>query len=48
MLFRSFVVYTVIKAVRGKSSQIHPLLWTVSALFVLYFAITPIKELFGA
>jgi AGZA family xanthine/uracil permease-like MFS transporter len=43
-----FVVYTVIKAVRGKSSQIHPLLWTVSALFVLYFAITPIKELFGS
>src|SRR6476661_5439238 len=42
-----FVVYTVIKAVRGKSSQIHPLLWTVSALFVLYFAITPIKAALG-
>ena len=42
-----FVVYTLIKAVRGKSSQIHPLLWAVSGLFVLYFAITPIKELLG-
>ncbi|GAA2737452.1 NCS2 family permease [Pedococcus aerophilus] len=42
-----FVVYTLIKAVRGKSNQIHPLLWTVSGLFVLYFAITPIKEILG-
>ena len=42
-----FVVYTLIKAVRGKAGQIHPLLWTVSALFVLYFAITPIKETLG-
>ncbi len=42
-----FVVYTLIKAVRGKSGQIHPLLWAVSALFVLYFAITPIEELLG-
>jgi adenine/guanine/hypoxanthine permease len=42
-----FVVYTLIKVVRGKASEIHPLLWTVSALFVIYFAITPIKELLG-
>ncbi|GAB3077400.1 NCS2 family permease [Pedococcus soli] len=42
-----FVVYTLIKAARGKAAQIHPLLWTVSVLFVIYFAITPIKELLG-
>ena len=42
-----FVVYTLIKVVRGKASAIHPLLWTVSALFVIYFAITPIKEILG-
>ena len=42
-----FVVYTLIKVVRGRASVIHPLLWTVSALFVIYFAITPIKELLG-
>jgi AGZA family xanthine/uracil permease-like MFS transporter len=42
-----FVVYTLIKVVRGKAGVIHPLLWTVSALFVIYFAITPIKELLG-
>ncbi|SDP42627.1 putative MFS transporter, AGZA family, xanthine/uracil permease [Pedococcus dokdonensis] len=42
-----FVMYTLIKVVRGKASVIHPLLWTVSALFVIYFAITPIKEVLG-
>jgi AGZA family xanthine/uracil permease-like MFS transporter len=42
-----FVVYTLIKVVRGKAGVIHPLLWTVSALFVIYFAITPIKEILG-
>ena len=42
-----FVVYTLIKVVRGRASVIHPLLWIVSALFVIYFAITPIKELLG-
>jgi adenine/guanine/hypoxanthine permease len=42
-----FVVYTVLKIVRGKAGQVHWLLWVVSALFVVYFAITPVKELFG-
>ena len=42
-----FVVYTVIKIVRGKANQIHWLLWIVAALFVVYFAITPVKELLG-
>jgi AGZA family xanthine/uracil permease-like MFS transporter len=42
-----FVVYTVIQVIRGKASGVHPLLWAVSALFVLYFAIDPVKELLG-
>jgi AGZA family xanthine/uracil permease-like MFS transporter len=42
-----FVVYTLIKVVRGKASVIHPLLWAVSGLFVVYFAIDPVKELLG-
>ncbi len=42
-----FVMYTLIKVVRGRASVIHPLLWAVSALFLLYFAITPIKEILG-
>jgi adenine/guanine/hypoxanthine permease len=42
-----FVSYVVIKAVRGKAAQVHPLLWVVAALFVVYFAIDPIQQLLG-
>ena len=42
-----FVSYVLIKAVRGKAAQVHPLLWVVAALFVLYFAINPIEQLLG-
>lgn len=42
-----FVSYVVIKAWRGKAGEIHPLLWLVAALFVVYFALEPIKSLLG-
>jgi AGZA family xanthine/uracil permease-like MFS transporter len=42
-----FVAYAVLKLVRGKGSQVHPLMWGTAALFVVYFAITPVKELLG-
>ncbi|WP_407654760.1 NCS2 family permease [Actinomadura luzonensis] len=42
-----FISYVLIKVVRGKAREIHPLLWGVTALFVLYFAIGPIRALFG-
>lgn len=42
-----FVSYTVIKLATGKSKDIAPLMWVVSAAFVLYFAIHPVKELLG-
>lgn len=32
-----FIVYCLVKVFRGKARQVHPLLWGVSALFVLYF-----------
>jgi adenine/guanine/hypoxanthine permease len=41
------VTYVLIKAVRGKAREIHPLLWVVAALFVVYFAIEPIRDLLG-
>jgi AGZA family xanthine/uracil permease-like MFS transporter len=31
------IVYTLIKLVRGKAREVHPLLWAVAALFLLYF-----------
>jgi AGZA family xanthine/uracil permease-like MFS transporter len=42
-----FISYVVIKAVRGRAREVHPLLWLVAALFVAYYAIVPIKELLG-
>jgi len=34
----AFVSYVVIKVIKGKISQIHPLLWLVAAAFAVYFA----------
>ena len=42
-----FVVYTLIKVVRGKAAAVHPLLWAVSALFVVYFAMDPLRNAVG-
>ncbi|TCO48627.1 AGZA family xanthine/uracil permease-like MFS transporter [Kribbella antiqua] len=39
-----FVSYAVLKLVRGKARQVHPLMWIVSALFVIYFAIGPLTD----
>jgi AGZA family xanthine/uracil permease-like MFS transporter len=36
----------LIKVVKGKAAQVHPLLWVVAGLFVLYFAIHPITTIF--
>ena len=43
-----FVSYAVIKLSRGKAAQVHPLLWVTAVLFVVYFAIDPIKSALGA
>ena len=39
-----FLAYVFIKLVRGKPSEVHPLLWVVAALFVVYFGIDPITD----
>ncbi len=33
-----FIVYSLIKVFHGKAKQVHPLLWVVCGLFVIYFA----------
>ena len=38
-----FVAYVFIKVVLGKAREVHPLMWVVAALFVVYFAYTPIS-----
>ena len=40
-----FVAYVLIKIVKGKAAAVHPLLWVISALFVVYFAIHPLTDL---
>jgi len=42
-----FIAYVMIKIVRGKVGAVHPLLWIVAGLFVLFFAINPISEWFA-
>lgn len=32
-----FIVYCLVKLFRGKARQVHPLLWGISVLFVIYF-----------
>ena len=43
-----FLVYVLIKIVRGRAAAVHPLLWVVSALFLVYFFIEPVRRLLGA
>ena len=40
-----FIAYVLIKLVRGKLAEIHPLMWVVAGLFVAYFAIDPLTRL---
>ncbi|MEO3874516.1 NCS2 family permease [Nonomuraea sp. B12E4] len=42
-----FVSYVLIKLVRGKVREIHPLLWGVTVLFLIYFAMGPIRAILG-
>jgi AGZA family xanthine/uracil permease-like MFS transporter len=39
-----FLAYVLIKVVRGKAAEVHPLLWVVAGLFMVYFAISPITD----
>ena len=40
-----FISYALIKLVRGKANQVHPLMWVVAALFIVYFAQGAISSL---
>ena len=39
-----FVSYALLKATQGRAREVHPLLWVVAALFVVYFAIDPLQD----
>jgi AGZA family xanthine/uracil permease-like MFS transporter len=42
-----FVSYVVLQVVRRKAAAVHPLLWIVAALFVVYFAVHPVGGWLG-
>ncbi len=43
-----FVVFVLLKIALGKASAVHPLMWGISGVFVLYFALDPIRSALGA
>ncbi len=43
-----FVSYAVIRTAQGRARELHWLFWVVTAAFVAYFAIVPIREALGA
>lgn len=42
-----FVTYVVLQVVQGRGKQLHPLMWLIAAMFLLYFGIDPIRDLAG-
>lgn len=42
-----FITYALIRIAKGEAKRIHPLMWLVSILFVVYFLLGPIKALLG-
>jgi AGZA family xanthine/uracil permease-like MFS transporter len=42
-----FIAFVILKAARRKTADVHPLLWLTAVLFVIYFAIDPIKQVLG-
>jgi AGZA family xanthine/uracil permease-like MFS transporter len=42
-----FISYVVLSAATGKARQVHPLMWVVAVAFVGYFAVGPLRALFG-
>ncbi|MFW6597460.1 NCS2 family permease [Propionibacteriaceae bacterium Y2011] len=43
-----FITYVLLKVLRGKVRQVHPLLWVVSVAFVIYFLQGPLLTMFSA
>lgn len=42
-----FVSYVLLAAATGRARTVHPLMWVVAVAFVAYFAVGPLRMLFG-
>jgi AGZA family xanthine/uracil permease-like MFS transporter len=40
------ISYVLLRAVTGGRRQLHPLMWLIAVLFVVYFALEPLQQLF--
>lgn len=40
-----FIAFVVIKLVKGKAGLVHPMMWLVAGLFVVYFFVSPLTDL---
>ncbi|MGY1621179.1 NCS2 family permease [Geodermatophilus sp. SYSU D00965] len=40
------VSYVLLRAATGRVRQVHPLMWVITVLFVIYFALEPLQQLF--
>ena len=40
------ISYVLLQSVTGRARRIHPLMWLIAALFVVYFALEPLQQLF--
>jgi AGZA family xanthine/uracil permease-like MFS transporter len=40
-----FITFVLLKIFKGKAKDVHPLMWVVSVLFVIYFAQGPLNDL---
>ncbi|MDO4888089.1 MAG: NCS2 family permease [Actinomycetaceae bacterium] len=42
-----FIAHAIMQVARGRARKVHPLLWVVCALFVVYFLLDPIQSVLG-
>lgn len=42
-----FITYVIIKVLRGKFREVHPLMYVTAAMFILYFVSGPIQDALG-
>lgn len=42
-----FVSYTFIQLIKGSARKVHPLMWVVTLMFMVYFAMGPIRMVLG-
>jgi len=42
-----FIAFVVVKIALGKARAVHPLMWGAAVAFVVYFALTPIRDVLG-